>query len=134
VDTSLVGEIADVGTVVVVDSQGNTVKSPADVLTMPKLEVFKADGMLKTDPATVTVFIGYAVRLNVDNELFATEIFTGLNAMPTSFVESDTTPTCWDANVTPAPDKNDTPVADKEVDTKGGLPVFCADRRLVWNV
>ena len=118
-------------TVVVVDSQGNTVKSPGEVLTMAKLEDVKLAGILKTDPATFTVTDGYAVRLKVEREFVPIVNVTGLNAIPTSLVDSETTPTFLVANVTPAPERKDTPVADKDVPIS---PAFSADKRLVWKV
>jgi hypothetical protein len=119
---------------VVVDNQGNTVKSPGEVLTMAKLDVFSLDGILKIEPATVTVFIGNEVRLNVESDVLATETLTGLKAIPTSLVDRDTIPTCWDVNTTPAPERKDTPVADNDVPTNGGNPVLAADKRFVWKV
>jgi hypothetical protein len=101
---------------------------------MAKFEPFRADGILIIDPATFTVLIGYEVRLNVDKEVLVTETLTGLKAIPTSVVESETIPICCEVNGTPAPDRKDTAVAERDVPTNGGNPVLAAERRLVWNV
>jgi hypothetical protein len=101
---------------------------------MAKFEPFRADGILIIDPLTFTVLIGYEVRLNVDKEVLVTETLTGLKAIPTSEIPSETIPICCEANGTPAPDRKDTAVAERDVPTIGGKPVLAADKRFVWKV
>jgi hypothetical protein len=102
----MVSENADTGTVVTVLRNGNT-ENVLSLFTIAIVVLCREEGILNTEPNTLTATLGKLVSEKDDVVLTVVPIETsmGVNARPTSDVDSDTAPTWRDATTTEFPER-----------------------------